>query len=254
MTLLMLSDMCCTQDGRQVLDGINLSIAPGEFVGLIGRNGAGKTTLLRASLGLIPAQGWSSLADMSVRERARAAAFMPQGREIAWPMPVESLVALGRIAHPDAASASDRAATEQAIAALELQGLRHRAATSLSGGEQARVLIARALAQDTPLLMADEPIAGLDPAAQISVMRLFAGLAAQGKAVLASLHDLGLAARHCTRLILLDHGRIVADGPPAKVLTAGHLAQSFGITAQMSVGPEGMLFQVIDTASSQGAN
>ncbi|MBD9525967.1 ABC transporter ATP-binding protein [Paracoccus sp. PAR01] len=246
MKLLVLSGLTCDQGRRRVLDGIDLTIRAGEFVGLLGRNGAGKTTLLRAAQGLIPAGGWSSLADMPAHERARMAAFMPQGREIAWPMSVESLVALGRIAHPDAAGAADLAATERAIAALDLGALRHRPATGLSGGEQARTLIARALAQETPLLLADEPISGLDPAAQIRVMRLFAALAKDGKGVVASLHDLGLAARHCTRLVLLDQGRIVADGAPSKVLSARNLAQCFGITAQMTQTADGLSFQVQD--------
>ncbi|SMG45927.1 MULTISPECIES: ABC transporter ATP-binding protein [unclassified Paracoccus (in: a-proteobacteria)] len=233
--------------GRVVLDGIDLRIGAGEFVGLLGPNGVGKTTLLRAALGLIPVQGHSSLAALPVHERARAAAYMPQGRQIAWPMPVEALVALGRIAHPRAAGLDDRAAIERAIAALHLEPLRHRRATELSGGEQARTLIARALAQETPLLIADEPIAGLDPAAQIEVMRLFRHLADQGRGVLASLHDLGLAARHCTRLILLGQGRIAADGPPETVLTAENLARIFGITAHLTHGPEGLLFQPLDT-------
>ncbi|WP_166435385.1 MULTISPECIES: ABC transporter ATP-binding protein [Paracoccus] len=251
MTMLELRALSFHRGGQAVLDSIDLSIGAGEFVGLLGPNGAGKTTLLRAALGLLPARGHSSLARLSVRERARAAAYMPQGREIAWPMPVEALVALGRIAHPHSVGATDRAAIERAIAALHLDPLRHRRATELSGGEQARTLIARALAQETPLLIADEPIAGLDPAAQIDAMRLFRRLAGQGHAVLASLHDLGLAARHCTRLILLHQGRIAADGPPQAVLTAANLARVFGITAHLAQGPGGILFQPLDTIEGE---
>ena len=245
--LLDLSGLSVRRNGRAVIEGVDLRIGAGEFVGLLGPNGAGKTTLLRGALGLLPATGHSSLVAMGQALRARAVAFMPQGRDIAWPMPVEALVALGRIAHPGAAGDADRAAIERAIAALQLEPLRHRPATRLSGGEQARVLIARALAQETALLLADEPIAGLDPAAQIQVMRLFAGLARQGGAVLASLHDLGLAARHCTRLVMLHQGRIAADGPPEQVLTADNLARVFGIRAHLSQGADGLLFQPLDT-------
>ncbi|WP_323718625.1 ABC transporter ATP-binding protein [Paracoccus aminovorans] len=242
-----LANLTCRRNGRAVIDGIDLTVGPGEFVGLLGPNGAGKTTLLRAALGLLPAEGRNSLAALPAAQRARAAAFMPQGREIAWPVTVETLVALGRVAHPDAAGDADHAAVEAALAALSLQPLRHRPATQLSGGEQARALLARALAQDTPLLVADEPIAGLDPAAQIGVMRLFRGLANEGRAVLASLHDLGLAARHCSRLILLRHGRIMADGPPETVLTDENLGRCFGVTAHVAHGPQGPILQLLDT-------
>lgn len=251
MTRLILRDLRVRRHGRLVLDGIDLEVAEGEFVGLLGPNGAGKTTLLRAALGLLPAEGRSSLMELDAGQRARAAAFMPQGREIAWPMTVEALVGLGRIAHPAAARAADRAAIDRAIAALGLDPLRHRPATELSGGEQARALIARAMAQETPVLMADEPVAGLDPAAQIGAMRLFARLAGAGGTVIASLHDLGLAARHCTRLVILHQGRIAADGPPASVLTAENLAHVFGVTAYLGHDGEGLLFQPLDLVGAQ---
>jgi len=246
---LTLSGLTCRLAGRTVVDAVDLTLQPGEFVGLIGPNGAGKTTLLRAALGLLPFTGHSSIAALPVRARARAAAFMPQGREIAWPLTVEDLVALGRVAHPDAIAGAERAATERAIAALRLDRLRHRPATSLSGGEQARALLARALAQETPLLVTDEPAAGLDPAAQIEVMELFRDLAAEGRTILSSLHDLGSAARHCSRLILLERGRIVADGPPETVLTPANLARSFGVTAHVERGPQGLIFQILGRTS-----
>lgn len=244
MTLLTLRNLSATRHGRPVLDRIDLTVTEGEFIGLLGQNGAGKTTLLRAALGLLDHRGTSSLAALPAPERARRAAFMPQGREIAWPLPVENLIALGRTPH--ARSPADGPAVERAIAAMELEPLRHRPATELSGGEQARVLIARMLAQDTPLMLADEPVAGLDPAAQIKVMASFARLAGEGRAVVASLHDLGLAARHCSRLILLAQGRIAADGTPAQVLTPANLAHVFGITAFFATTPQGAIFQPLD--------
>ncbi len=250
MSLLSLSDLAVTLRGRPVISDVTLDIAPGEFVGLIGPNGAGKTTLMRAALGLIPAAGHSSLAALPASERAKLAAWMPQSREIAWPVSVETLVMLGRVPHLGAgqrATEADRAAVESAITQMGLGPLRHRAATRLSGGEAARALIARALAQETPLLMADEPNAGLDPAHQISTMETFAALAGQGKSCLVSLHDLGLAVRHCTRLILLGQragqGCVVADGPPADVLTAQRLEDVFGITAAFLHTQDGPLFQ-----------
>ena len=126
---------------------------------------------------------------------------------------------------------------------MGLSAMRDRTATALSGGEQARVLIARALAQETPLILADEPIAGLDPAAQIAAMEVFRSLADEGHGVVAALHDLGLAARHCTRLLVMQAGRIVADGPPREVLTDGVLAGVFGLRAWLQDTPEGLVFQ-----------
>ena len=231
MTALLTLDRLTVRRGpRVVLEDVSLTLAAGEMVGLIGPNGAGKSTLMRAALGLIPAEGRSSLAALPRGARARAAAWLPQSREIAWPVTVEALVALGRTPH--APGPADRPAIEAALGRMDLHPLRHRKATELSGGEQARVLIARALAQEAPLLIADEPAAGLDPAQQLSVMATFAALAQEGQGILVSLHDLGLAARFCARLVVIGPGgRLVADGPPAAVLTPRLLARTFGITA-----------------------
>ena len=234
-------DLTVMRGPRTTLDHASLTIAPGEFIGLIGPNGAGKTTLMRAMLGLIPARGTSTLAALPPARRALVAAWLPQTREAVWPVSVETLIRLGRIPHrrPDA----DPAHIATALARMGLEALCHRPITELSGGELARALIARALAQDTPVLMADEPIAGLDPAYQIGTMALFRQLAGEGRAVIASLHDLGLAARHCTRLVMLDQGRIVADGAPGDVLTPDLLARTFGIEGQFTETAEGPVFQ-----------
>ncbi|WP_353474496.1 ABC transporter ATP-binding protein [Salipiger sp. H15] len=244
MTLLSLEDLSVTLRNRKVFSGITLEISEREVVGLIGPNGAGKTSLMRAALGLIPSGGLSSLAVLTPQQRAKAVAWMPQAREIAWPVKVEDLVALGRLPHGDHA----RAPVEAAIGQMGLEPLRHRRATNLSGGEQARALLARALAQETPLLMADEPTAGLDPAHQIATMEVFGALAAEGRGVLLSLHDIGLAARHCTRLVLLAEGRLLADGPPEEVLTDDLLARGFGITAYHAQTPDGPVFQPMHRA------
>ena len=247
--LLNLSNLSVTLRRREVLRSVDLRIGRGEVVGLIGRNGAGKTTLMRAALGLVPHGGTSSLTELPPAARARAAAWLPQAREIAWPLPVEEVVMLGRMPHRAAGRAptlQDREQVEGALARMELHALRQRAATRLSGGEQARVLIARALAQDAPLLMADEPIAGLDPAHQIATMRRFGELAQTGKSCLVSLHDLGLAVRHCTRLVLLEGGRIAADGSPAEVLSPERLAEVFGITAVFRQTEHGPVFHPLE--------
>ncbi|MBV0892443.1 ABC transporter ATP-binding protein [Paracoccus sp. Z118] len=223
--------------GRPVVDEVTLDVAPGSFVGLIGPNGAGKTTLLRAALGLIPAEGRSDLAALSPEARARRAAYLPQSRDVAWPVTVDRLVRLGRRSHTD--RRADERAVAEALDRMDLRPLAARRATELSGGELARALIARVLAQETPLILADEPIAGLDPAHQFAVMALFGNLARQGRTVIASLHDLGLAARHCDRLVLLDRGRIRADGAPEEVLTPAHLRGSFGVGGGFLPAPDG---------------
>ncbi|AHD02030.1 ABC transporter ATP-binding protein [Leisingera methylohalidivorans] len=249
MSVLSVENLSVTLRSRTVLREVSFAIREGEFVGLLGPNGAGKSSLMRAALGLIPAQGRSSLAEMTAEDRARAAAWMPQSREIAWPIPVERLVALGRLPHlPQGLRLppADQALVDQAIARMGLEPFRQRAASRLSGGEQARALIARALAQDTPLLLADEPAAGLDPAHQISTMGVFASLAAEGRAALVSLHDLGLAARHCTRLILLAEGGILADGAPAEVLTPALMARAFGISVWHETTAQGPVFQPLE--------
>lgn len=249
MSLLSVTNLSVALRGRPVLNGISFDVAKGEMVGLIGPNGAGKTTLMRAILGLIPCAGTSSLAEIAPATRGKHAAWMPQAREIAWPVDVRTLVALGRIPHLGqgaAVGAQDAAAIDRALAHMGLTKFAARTATRLSGGEQARVLIARALAQETPLLMTDEPVAGLDPAHQISTMACFGGLAKSGSSVIVSLHDLGLAARHCTRLLVVNDGRLVADGTPKDVLTPEILRDVFGISAFTALTPDGFILQPLE--------
>lgn len=241
MSLLSLQSLTVRRGECPVVDGVTLSVGPGECVGLIGPNGAGKTSLLRGALGLLAHEGASNLSRLAPAARALQAAFLPQGRDIAWPVSVEALVSLGRGPHLRNDKA-DAAAVTRALDRMGLESYRHRTATQLSGGEQARVLIARCLAQDTPLLLADEPVAGLDPEAQIKTMQVFEGLAREGRAVVASIHDLGLAARHCTRLVMLHQGRLVADGAPREVLTDENLATVFGVRGYHAETEDGPVF------------
>ncbi|EAP84777.1 ABC transporter ATP-binding protein [Sulfitobacter sp. EE-36] len=252
MTLLSLQNLSVHRGRKTVLSDINLTLREGEVVGLVGPNGAGKTTLMRAALGLIPADGQSSIAALAPRMRGRAAAWMPQSREIAWPVTVETIIRLGRTPHlrgGQKIQAEDQAAVDRAIAQMDLDTFRNRPATQLSGGEQARVLIARSLAQEAPLLIADEPTAGLDPAHQIAAMESFSKAAGQGRGVLVSLHDLGLAARHCTRLIVLHNGAVVADDVPQAALTTEIVEAVFGITAFSEVTDKGFVFQPLEVVS-----
>ncbi|KEP71629.1 ABC transporter [Thioclava dalianensis] len=242
-----LQDLSVLRGECPVVDAVSAQVSPGELIGLIGPNGAGKTSLMRAAMGLLAHRGHSSLARLDPMARARAAAWLPQAREIAWGLSVEELVGLGRLPHGRDQTGAGRAALNEALHRMGLEAMRARPATRLSGGEQARVLIARALAQESPLILADEPIAGLDPAAQIDTMEVFAAHAGAGGAVLCSLHDLGLAARHCTRIWVMDRGRLVADGPPDQVLSEQLLADVFHIRARFMTTPDGPVFQPLST-------
>lgn len=257
MSLLRLNDVSAWLGGKTVLDGVSLSIGNGEFVGLIGPNGAGKSTLLRAVLGLTPSSGEIDIggtpaSSLGAKERAKTVSYLPQEREIAWPVTVERLVGLGRSPHMPAFAGvgeRDRTAVLRAMQRMDIAEFAERPATELSGGEKARVLIARSLAQEAPLMLADEPSAGLDPSHQIALMRVFAELAREGGSVVACLHDLGLAARWCTRLVLLDAGKIVADGTPAEVLTGARLRDVYNIEAYMGEVGAGLVVHPLDLAS-----
>ncbi len=261
MTLLQTENLCVRLGEHAVVHRASLTVGAGEVVGLIGPNGAGKTTLLRAALGLIPLEGgaiWlggDPLEALAPAERARRAAWLPQEREIAWPVAVERLVALGRMPHArrlGQPTAADRQAVAKALAAMEITHLAKRPATWLSGGERARVLIARALAQEAPLLMADEPAVSLDPGYQLGLMEVFRQQALAGRGVLLSLHDLSLAARWCDRLLLLHEGHIAAEGPPSAVLTAERLRTVYGIAAEVAEGRGGLSVQVLGRTPAGG--
>lgn len=231
--------------GRAIVDGADLTVAPGELVGLIGPNGAGKSTLLRAMLGLTPRVSGSvtlngaDFSAMPARERARAIAFLPQDRRVEWRLNAHDVVMLGRYPHQagfGGATVADREAVARAIAAVEGEALLDRPVAVLSGGERTRILLARALAVEAPILLADEPIAALDPYHQLHVMEILQARARAGAGVLAVIHDLALAARFMGRLVLMDAGRVLASGVPAAVLTPENLATAYRIRPTPNAG------------------
>ena len=252
MSLLTLDKLSVFRGDCPVVDTVSLTLEPGDLIGLIGPNGAGKTTLMRAALGILEHKGSSSLALMSQSDRAKQAAWLPQIKEIAWGLSVRDLVGLGRL--PFGPIKKNDVHVEQAIIEMELAAFSERIATQLSGGEQARVLIARALAQDTPILMADEPTASLDPANQISTLKTFSELAQAGRGIIASIHDLGMAARYCTKLALLDRGKLVAFGSADAVLTPDNLRTVFSIEAHYEKTKEGIIFQPLSVFNNSNKN
>jgi iron complex transport system ATP-binding protein len=227
---------------RTVLRDVSATLRAGELIGIVGPNGAGKSTLVRAMLGLVEANGGSiridgaDIADLPSRVLARTLSYLPQGQTLHWPLNVERLVALGRLPHLaplSRLSAADDRAIAEAMTRADVTDLAGRVATELSGGERARVMLARALAVGAPGLIVDEPLASLDPGHQIDVMELLAREAASGALVVAVLHDLTMAARYCRRLLLIGDGALIADGTPAEVLTAERLRTVYGITARV---------------------
>ena len=231
--MITLDDVSVSLGGTLVLDRISLRIARGSLTVVVGPNGAGKTTLLRAIAGLVDYRGRIGLdgrdaAQLSPRARATALAYLPQGHVFHWPITVRDAVAIGRVAHAGA-SARYAEAVEAAMAAADVTDFADRALTTLSGGERARVLLARALAVEAPVILADEPIAALDPAHQLAVLDLLKLRCAAGDTVVATLHDLGLAARYASAVVLLDRGRVVASGAAGQVLTDARIAEVFQV-------------------------
>ena len=225
---------------RTVLENLTTKVAPGEFVAVVGPNGAGKSTALKMMAGLLPPRSGSvtlddvPLATIAGRALARRIAYLPQDRIVHWSLPAARVVALGRLPHRSFAageSSTDRAAISAAMTRMDVAQFANRPVTMLSGGERARVLVARALAQEAQYLIADEPAAGLDPAHALALFEEFARLARDGHGILTALHDLSLALRFATRVILLRDGQCLADGPGAQVLNRANLASAFAIDA-----------------------
>jgi iron complex transport system ATP-binding protein len=226
--------------GRLVLRDVSLALSPGHLVALVGPNGAGKTTLLRALAGLVPATGaihvgGDALSSLSLPERARRFAYLPQGHLVHWPLPARDIVALGRYPHgatdPARLTPRDAEAVLRAMRATDVVELRARRVTELSGGERSRVALARVFAVEAPVILADEPTSSLDPRHQIEVMKTLRAAADQGTLVIVVTHDLVLAARFADIVLVLSDGRLVSQGAPADALSEQVMGDVFRISA-----------------------
>lgn len=245
---IMLRDLRFAWGGRAVLDGISLTVAPGEFVGLLGPNGSGKSTLLRLIAGtLTPAAGLVSIAGLvpgraTRRELARRVAVVAQSPTLPDGFTVAELTLLGRTPHLrpfQAEGPGDFAAARRALIAADSFALAGRPLDQLSGGERQRASLARALAQEPDVLLLDEPTAHLDPGVAQGIMATLGRLNREdGLTILASFHDINLAAAIFPRLLLLQGGRIIADGPPAAVITPPLLRRAYGYEAQVIPHPQ----------------
>jgi iron complex transport system ATP-binding protein len=223
-----------------VLKDISLALSPGHLVALVGPNGAGKTTLLRALAGLVPSEGaiqvgGDALSSLTLRERARRFGYLPQGHIVHWPLPARDIVALGRYPHgatdPARLTAKDSEAVLRAMQATDVVEFGARRVTELSGGERSRVALARVLAVEAPVILADEPTASLDPRHQIDVMKNLRQAADGSALVIVVTHDLGLAARFADTILVLSEGRLVSQGVPAEALSERVMAEVFRISA-----------------------
>jgi iron complex transport system ATP-binding protein len=240
--VLELESLAVRRDGREILADVSLAVAAGEMLGLVGPNGAGKTTLIKAALGLQKRAAGAvrldgrPLESLSERERAAIAGYLPQERRVAWNMPARDVAALGAAG---LAPSEGQALALACLTELEVGELAGRGVLDMSGGERARVLLARLLATRARLLVADEPAAGLDPEAQLLILERLRARADAGAAVVVTSHDLAIAARFCDRLAVLHHGRLRIVGAPAAALSREILAEVFALEGELIGSPAG---------------
>lgn len=238
---------------RTLFEALYSAFSPGRVTCVVGPNGAGKSTLLACLAGLRrPDGGEALLADqplltMRPNARARRIGFLPQTPEIAWPIDVEALVALGRTPHGTSGrTPADRQAIAAAMEATGVTDFARRRVDTLSGGERARALIARALAGEPEWLLADEPLTGLDPGHQFDACHLFRRLAHErGLGVILTLHDLPLALRLADQVLVLADGGLLASGPPAEALSPEIIRRAYGVEARLATGAHGPLLELV---------
>ncbi len=254
MTALTGQRLTFSRGGRVILKDVDFRAEAGEFVAVIGANGAGKSTLLGLLAALhAPDSGEVRLNDRDIKSFARAdiarrRSYLPQSPRCEWPISVERLIALGLTPTlPAFGGLSDTLKTrvEEMLAEWDLLPHRYQPATTLSGGELARAMLARALVANPDIVIADEPIAGLDPKHALDTVARLRSLAQSGKVVIASLHDLTLAARHATRILVLHHGQVAADGTPGDILSAPLLRTVFDVDACVSGSGSGVFVDYI---------
>lgn len=248
MTALSAASLTVAVDGKTLINGIDLVVRPGEMVAVLGPNGAGKSTLLGALAGLIAPTSGSVMFDgrtlsaWPARDLAATRAYLPQNGALEWPLTVARVVALGRLPLAglwgEARGATARA-VHAALAEMDALDLKDRIATTLSGGELARVLLARAIVGDPRIILADEPLAGLDPRHQLDALKRLRMLSDTGRAIVIAMHDLDLAARFSTRVVLLSFGKVIGDGPPRETLTSDRLAEAFHVEASVGADDSG---------------
>lgn len=248
MSALTLQRVTARRDARVVLEEIDIAFGAGRLTAVIGPNGAGKSTLLDVAAGLLaPSAGTVRLGDtplaaLSRRALATRRAYLPQSPAVDWAISVERVVALGLTAHLPTFGGLPpvwQARIDTALARFDLIGLRDRAATQLSGGELARVMLARATVGDPELLIVDEPTAGLDPRHALDAGRRLRALADAGCTVVVALHDLDLAARIADDVVALKRGRVVATGPAATVLTDATLGALYDVPVRITRDGDG---------------
>jgi iron complex transport system ATP-binding protein len=227
-------DLSLTRGGAKVIEEASISLVQGQITAIVGPNGAGKSSLLLALAGLLPPAAGSvrlegqALTDLDPRERARRIGYLPQTPDIAWDVTAEKLIALGRLPHRD----DGAAAIAAVIAALALEPFCQRPVSQLSGGERARVLLARVLAGQPQWILADEPLAALDLGHQLALLAHLRACAKAGQGVVMVLHDLALAMNHADRVIVLKSGAVVADGAPDAALSPAVIAQAWGVATR----------------------